>query len=398
MLPTSADVQSHDGVINLDHQATTPCHPSVIQAMEPWWQEQWGNASSRQHRLGLTAAAAVSSARETLASSLGLDADELIFTSGATEANNLALLGHARARARSDGGPGHLISVLSEHHAVLDPLIQLRQEGFELTLLTPQPDGLIQVSDLEQAIQPDTQLVSVMVANNEIGVIQPIRELSALCSSRGITMHTDAAQAYGHLDLQARDLGCALISLSAHKLNGPKGIGALAVQRGTPLLPLQWGGGQEQGLRPGTLPVPLIIGLAAAAKLALADRSERQDRLSLLRDRLWSALKVRHPQIRLNGAQQPRLAHNLNITVPDVSGSRLHRTLKSRLACSSGSACSRGEPSHVLKAIGRSRAEAEASLRLSLGRDTTPAEIEVAIDVISAAIEGMTSGKTRVNR
>jgi len=398
MLPTSADVQSHDGVINLDHQATTPCHPSVIQAMEPWWQEQWGNASSRQHRLGLTAAAAVSSARETLASSLGLDADELIFTSGATEANNLALLGHARARARSDGGPGHLISVLSEHHAVLDPLIQLRQEGFELTLLTPQPDGLIQVSDLEQAIQPDTQLVSVMVANNEIGVIQPIRELSALCSSRGITMHTDAAQAYGHLDLQARDLGCALISLSAHKLNGPKGIGALAVQRGTPLLPLQWGGGQEQGLRPGTLPVPLIIGLAAAAKLALADRSERQDRLSVLRDRLWSALKVRHPQIRLNGAQQPRLAHNLNITVPDVSGSRLHRTLKSRLACSSGSACSRGEPSHVLKAIGRSRAEAEASLRLSLGRDTTPAEIEVAIDVISAAIEGMTSGKTRVNR
>ena len=398
MLPTSADVQSHDGVINLDHQATTPCHPSVIQAMEPWWQEQWGNASSRQHRLGLTAAAAVSSARETLASSLGLDADELIFTSGATEANNLALLGHARARARSDGGPGHLISVLSEHHAVLDPLIQLRQEGFELTLLTPQPDGLIQVSDLEQAIQPDTQLVSVMVANNEIGVIQPIRELSALCSSRGITMHTDAAQAYGHLDLQARDLGCALISLSAHKLNGPKGIGALAVQRGTPLLPLQWGGGQEQGLRPGTLPVPLIIGLAAAAKLALADRSERQDRLSVLRDRLWSALKVRHPQIRLNGAQQPRLAHNLNITVPDVSGSRLHRTLKSRLACSSGSACSRGEPSHVLKAIGRSRAEAEASLRLSLGRDTTPAEIEVAIDVISAAIEGMTSGETRVNR
>ena len=398
MLPTSADVQSHDGVINLDHQATTPCHPSVIQAMEPWWQEQWGNASSRQHRLGLTAAAAVSSARETLASSLGLDADELIFTSGATEANNLALLGHARARARSDGRPGHLISVLSEHHAVLDPLIQLRQEGFELTLLTPQPDGLIQVSDLEQAIQPDTQLVSVMVANNEIGVIQPIRELSALCSSRGITMHTDAAQAYGHLDLQARDLGCALISLSAHKLNGPKGIGALAVQRGTPLLPLQWGGGQEQGLRPGTLPVPLIIGLAAAAKLALADRSERQDRLSLLRDRLWSALKVRHPQIRLNGAQQPRLAHNLNITVPDVSGSRLHRTLKSRLACSSGSACSRGEPSHVLKAIGRSRAEAEASLRLSLGRDTTPAEIEVAIDVITAAIEGMTSGKTRVNQ
>ena len=377
-------------MINLDHQATTPCHPSVIQAMEPWWREQWGNPSSRQHRLGLTAAAAIGSARERLARSLGIESDELIFTSGATEANNLALLGHARARALADGGPGHLISVASEHHAVLDPLRQLRQEGFELTLLPPQQNGLIKVEQLHQAIQPNTQLISVMVANNEIGVIQPIRELSAVCKSRGITMHTDAAQAYGHLRLDSEQLGCALISLSAHKFNGPKGIGALVVRAGTQLQPLQWGGGQEQGLRAGTLPVPLIMGMAAAAELSMNDLEERQVRLQTLRDQLWQELKDRNPTITLNGALQPRLAHNLNITVPAISGSRLQRALRPQLACSSGSACSRGEPSHVLQSIGRNRFEAESSLRLSLGRDTTTTDIDGAIEVITDAIQTLT--------
>ena len=377
-------------MINLDHQATTPCHPAVIQAMEPWWREQWGNPSSRQHRLGLTAAAAIGSARERLASSLGISSEELIFTSGATEANNLALLGHARARALSDGGPGHLISVASEHHAVLDPLQQLKEEGFQITLLTPQRNGLITVEQLEQAIQPNTQLISVMVANNEIGVIQPIQALSAVCNSHGITMHTDAAQAYGHLPLDAEELGCALISLSAHKFNGPKGIGALVVRAGTQLQPLQWGGGQEQGLRAGTLPVPLIMGMAVAAELSMHDLEDRQARLQALRDQLWEELKDRNPTIQLNGALQPRLAHNLNLTIPDVSGSRLHRALRSRLACSSGSACSRGEPSHVLQSIGRSRLEAEGSLRLSLGRDTTATDIDGAIEVITTAIQTMT--------
>ena len=390
MLTPHTQLERSEVVINLDHQATTPCHPSVIQAMEPWWREQWGNPSSRQHRLGLTAAAAIGSARERLASSLGIRSEELIFTSGATEANNLALLGHARARALSDGGPGHLISVASEHHAVLDPLLQLKQEGFEITLLTPQKDGLITEQQLEQAIQPNTQLVSVMVANNEIGVIQPIQALSAVSSSHGITMHTDAAQAYGHLPLNAEELGCALISLSAHKFNGPKGIGALVVRAGTQLQPLQWGGGQEQGLRAGTLPVPLIMGMAAAAELSMQDLEDRQARLQVLRDQLWQGLKDRNPTIQLNGALQPRLAHNLNFTIPDVSGSRLHRALRSRLACSSGSACSRGEPSHVLRSIGRSRLEAEGSLRLSLGRDTTATDIDGAIEAITAAIQTLT--------
>ena len=377
-------------MIYLDHQATTPCHPSVIEAMEPWWREQWGNPSSRQHRLGLTAAAAISSARERLAGSLGIRAEELIFTSGATEANNLALLGHARARALTDGAPGHLISVASEHHAVLDPLLQLKEEGFRITLLPPQGNGLIEVEQLEEAIQPDTQLLSVMVANNEIGMIQPIPELSAVCDSRGITMHTDAAQAYGHLPLHAEELGCALISLSAHKFNGPKGIGALVVRAGTQLQPLQWGGGQEQGLRAGTLPVPLIMGMAAAAELSMNDLEERQVRLQTLRDQLWQGLKDRNPTITLNGALQPRLAHNLNITVPAISGSRLQRALRPQLACSSGSACSRGEPSHVLQSIGRNRFEAESSLRLSLGRDTTTTDIDGAIEVITNAIQTST--------
>tara|TARA_B100001063_G_scaffold216200_1_gene217700 strand:- start:2033 stop:3172 length:1140 start_codon:yes stop_codon:yes gene_type:complete len=377
-------------VINLDHQATTPCHPSVIEAMEPWWRQQWGNPSSRQHRLGLTAAAAISSARESIAGSLGIRSEELIFTSGATEANNLALLGHARARTLSDGGAGHLISVASEHHAVLDPLLQLQEEGFQITLLAPQEDGLITVEQLEQAIQPNTQLISVMVANNEIGVIQPIRDLSAVCRRRGITMHTDAAQAYGHLPLNAEELGCELISLSAHKFNGPKGIGALVVRAGTKLQPLQWGGGQEQGLRAGTLPVPLIMGMAAAAELSTQDLKDRQARLQALRDQLWEGLKDRNPMIQLNGALRPRLAHNLNITIPEISGSRLLRTLRPRLACSSGSACSRGEPSHVLRSIGRSHLEAEASLRLSLGRDTTTIDIDGAIEVITTAIQTLT--------
>ncbi len=386
MLPTtSADLIPGD-LIQLDHQATTPCHPLVVKAMEPWWEQDWGNASSRQHRLGLTAAAAVASARSRLASHLGVEANDLIFTSGATEANNLALLGHARARAQAEGRCGHVVTLATEHHAVLDPMHQLQREGFALTVLHPKDTGLIDANALKGVLRDDTQLVSVMVANNEIGVVQPMRELAELCQSRGITLHTDAAQAFGHLRLNRDELGCDLISLSAHKLNGPKGIGALVKRRNVSIQPLFWGGGQEQELRPGTLPVPLIVGFAAAADLAHADLETRQDQLATLRDQLWQGLKSRHPQLRMNGAPEPRLAHNLNITVPDVSGVRLHRCLKRSMACSSGSACSRGQPSHALQAIGLSRREAEASLRLSLGRTTTVADIHRAVDAISACI------------
>ena len=386
MLPSSDTVSTQGGAIALDHQATTPCHEDVVTAMEPWWREQWGNPSSRQHRLGLTAAAAVQVAREQLSDCLNCSAEQLIFTSGATEANNIALLGHARAVSRDRGKPGHLISMVSEHHAVLDPLQQLRSEGFRITLLSPEPDGRLAPAKLEAAIREDTQLVSVMLANNEIGVIQPLPEVAALCRAHGVTLHSDAAQAFGHIPLDSQRLGADFLSLSAHKLNGPKGVGALICHPELAVEPLQWGGGQERGLRPGTLPVPLIIGFAKAAELALGDLASRSQRLEQLRNRLWEGLQQRHPTVVLNGHATARLPHNLNITIPGVSGSKLHRALRSRVACSSGSACSRGEPSHVLMALGRSRQEAEASLRLSLGRSTTDGDIDQAIQALNDVI------------
>ena len=366
--------------VALDFQATTPCAPEVLEAMEPWWQQHWGNPSSRQHRLGLTAAAAVSDARERLAACLKVDPTQVVFTSGATEANNLALLGHARAL-----GKAHLISVATEHHAVLDPLQQLQREGFSVTLLTPGPDGLISPEQLEAAITPETRLVSVMAANNEIGVLQPLEPLGALCRAHGITLHSDGAQAFGMLPLDPDALGVDLLSLSAHKLYGPKGIGALVLREGIAIEPLQWGGGQEAGLRAGTLPTALIVGFAAAARLALQEQEQRNSHLQHLRDQLWEGLQQRLPGVLLNGALQPRLPHNLNISLPGVNGSRLHRALRPHLACSSGSACSNGAPSHVLQALGRSRTEAEASLRLSLGRDTTAEDIRQAVMVIGDA-------------
>ena len=384
MIASSASPQLPNSPLLLDFQATTPCTDAVVEAMAPYWQDAWGNPSSRQHRIGLHASAAVNLARRQLAESLDVAPDRVVFTSGATEANNLALLGHAR-----HWGSGHLISVASEHHAVLDPLAQLQREGYAVTLLQPGADGLIDPSQLQDAITPDTRLVSVMTANNEIGVLQPLAELGAVCRNHGITFHSDAAQAFGHIPLLPDQLGLDLVSLSAHKLYGPKGIGALVMRQGLGLQPLQWGGGQEAGLRAGTLPTALIVGFAAAARLAMADRDERRQRLAQLRDQLWAELHQRIPDLQRNGAEQPRLSHNLNITIPGVNGARLHRALRPHLACSSGSACSNGEPSHVLQALGRSRAEAEASLRLSLGRSTTAADIEAAAACISEAVAGL---------
>ena len=381
MIAITSKIELTTQPLLLDFQATTPCAREVVEAMAPYWSEAWGNPSSRQHRLGLHASAAVNLARRQLAGSLGLAPERIVFTSGATEANNLALLGHAR-----HWGSGHVISVSTEHHAVLDPLAQLRREGFRVTLLQPGADGLIDPARLREAITDDTRLVSVMTANNEIGVLQPMAELAAICRTEGITFHSDAAQAFGHIPFQPDELGLDLVSLSAHKLYGPKGIGALVVREGIELEPLQWGGGQESGLRAGTLPTALIVGFATAAELAMADLPQRQQRQKQLRDLLWTDLHRRIPDLQRNGAEQPRLSHNLNVTVPGVNGARLHRALRPHLACSSGSACSNGEPSHVLQALGRSRSESEASLRLSLGRTTTREDIHQAVNAISDAV------------
>ena len=382
----------------LDHQATTPCDPAVVAAMAPWWTEQFANPASRLHRPGLLAAAAVDQARTQILGQLGLTAGappenprghqgdaQLIFTSGATEANNLALKGLAEAELAAGGNRRQLVTLATEHRAVLDPLRYLARHGFRLSELPVGSDGLVDLDQLAAALGPDTLVVSVMAANNEIGVLQPLAAIGSLCRQRGIPFHCDGAQAVGHIALNPAELGIDLLSLSGHKLYGPKGIGALAISRPLALAPQLHGGGQQGGLRAGTLPVPLIVGLAAALNLAHADRLEREQRLGALRDQLWQGLEALGG-IRRNGAAAPRLAHNLNICVEGVEGGALHRALRRQLAVSGGSACSSGEPSHVLAALGLSRLEAAASIRFGLGRSTTTAEIGQAIGALAEAI------------
>ncbi len=378
-------------LLPFDYQSTTPCSQEVLNEMLPYWNEFWGNPSSRQNRSGIQAAAAVTLSREKLATCLDVAPERLIFTSGATEANNLALLGHARAKAIKHGSPGHLITLATEHHAVLDPLRQLKREGFRLTELRPGHDGILSRNQLVDAFERDTFLVSMMFANNEIGVIQPLKEMSELCRDRGISFHSDVVQGFGYLPFKPDELGLDFVSLSGHKLYGPKGVGALLFRPELPILPLQWGGGQEQGLRAGTIPVPLVVGFAKAAEIAIRELHVQQERFCLLRNTLWEGLRQEIPDLMLNGAMNPRLTHNLNFTVPGVRGSNLHRQLRPYLNCSSGSACSNGEPSHVLSSIGRSFSEAEASLRLSLGRDTTESEVKQAIDLISTVVDQLRS-------
>ncbi len=369
-----------------DYQSTTPCSQEVLEAMAPYWNELWANASSRQSRFGLMASAAVTLAREQIASLLNVVPERLIFTSGATEANNLALLGHARAMAADKGSPGHIITLATEHHAVLDPLRQLIREGFRLTELYPGPDGLLSKDQLVEAFEEDTFLASFMFANNEIGVIQPLAELVEACKEKEVLVHSDAAQAFGHIPIEVDKLGLDFISISSHKLYGPKGIGSLVMRSELPILPLHWGGGQEQNLRPGTIPVPLIIGFAKAAELAFRDLNIHQEKLGLLRDQLLIDLRQKIPDIIVNGSMENRLPHNLNITILGVSGSRLFRELRPFISCSSGSACSAGKPSHVLLALGRTVKEADSSIRLSLGRDTSIEDIKKATSVIDNVV------------
>jgi cysteine desulfurase len=374
-----------DPVIYLDHQATTPCEPAVVEAMAPWWNEQFANPASRSHRPGLLAAAAVEQARGQIAGALGVHANAVVFTSGATEANNLAIKGLAEAELLAGGSRRHLLCLSTEHRAVLDPLRYLSRHGFALTELPVPPTGLVDLEQLNQHLRADTLLVSVMAANNEIGVLQPVGAIAQLCRERGIRFHCDGAQAVGHIPLQPEDLGIDLLSISGHKLYGPKGIGALVIGPGVQLAPQLHGGSQEQGLRAGSLPVSLIVGLAKALELALADQAERAERLAALRDQLWQRLQALGG-IHRNGAAAPRLAHNLNIWIEGVDGAALQRALRPSLALSSGSACSSGEPSHVLQALGLSRQQAAAALRFGLGRRTSAAEIEAAAELVSTAI------------
>ena len=373
--------------IYLDHQASTPCDPKVVAAMAPHWNEEFANPSSRSHLPGLAAAGQVEQAREVMAASFGVPPESMVFTSGATEANNLAIKGLCEARMARGR---HLITVATEHRAVLDPCRYLEKMGFGLTVLPVEADGLLDPARLEAALQPDTVLVSVMAANNEIGVLQPLAAIGALCRSHGAAFHCDAAQLVGHQQLKPLQLGIDLLSCSGHKFYGPKGCGALVVADGIELAAQLHGGGQEGGRRSGSLSTPLVVGLAAALQFALIDASEREQRLGLLRDQLWRGLQ-QLGGMQLNGALQPRLAHNLNITVAGVNGTRLHSNLKKRLAVSGGSACSSatGAPSHVLLALGRSRLEAAASVRFGLGRSTTEAQISATLEWFSQVLANL---------
>jgi cysteine desulfurase len=360
----------------------------VLQAMLPYFCERFGNPSSTTHYYGWEAEAAVKQARETLAAAIGAEAEEVVFTSGATEANNLAIKGVAEAYF-SQGQ--HLITVQTEHRAVLDPCHYLEGLGFKVTYLPVPADGLLDLAELEAAIRPDTILVSVMAANNEIGVIQPLAEIGAICRRHQVLFHTDAAQAIGKIPLDVAQVD--LMSLTAHKIYGPKGIGALYVRRRNPRVRLaaqMHGGGQERERRSGTLYTPQIVGFARAVELALAEREAETERLLQLREGLWQHL-CSLGGIHLNGHPSQRLPGNLNVSIEGVDGAALLLGLQPVMAVSSGSACSSigTAPSHVLTALGRSKSLAYASLRFGIGRFNTAEEIETCARQVIATVESL---------
>jgi len=378
-----------EGPIYLDHHATTPLDERVLEVMLPYLREDFGNAASRTHLFGWRAEAAVDDARERLCEMLGArDPAEIVFTSGATESNNLAILG----LAESQRSRRHLITIQTEHPSVLDPCRALTRRGFELTELAVDSMGLVTVDVVEAAIREDTFLVSVMAANNEIGVLQPIREIASLCRDRGIPFHSDAAQAVGKIALDVDREGLDLLSVSGHKIYGPKGVGLLRVRKsGRPRLtlePRQYGGGHEGGLRAGTLPVASVVGLARALEICLEEREAEALRLAKLRDQLKKELEAMLPgRVIVNGDETQRLPGNLNLCFLGIDGERLLADL-SGIAVSSGSACSSAEPgpSPVLLALGREASLAKASLRFGFGRANTPDDVSEAARCVALAV------------
>ncbi|MDL2717003.1 MAG: cysteine desulfurase family protein [Acidobacteriota bacterium] len=374
--------------IYLDYHATTPVDPRVFEAMRPYFTEHFGNAASRSHSFGWRAEAAVTAAREAVARLVGANPREIVFTSGATEANNLAVLGAARARQ----APGaHVVTSAIEHRAVLDPCRRLEAEGFSVSYVPPDAHGLTSAAAVAGAITPETVLVSVMAANNEVGTLNPVGEIARVCKERGIVFHTDAVQALGKIPLDVHGLGLDLVSLSAHKLCGPKGVGALFVRAVNPrvrLDPVLFGGGHERGLRPGTLDVPGIVGFGAAADIAHAEGEVESQRVAKLRDRLWERLLGSVDGIERNGHPSLCLPGNLNVTIAGAPADAVMSNARD-VAVSSGSACTSAsaEPSHVLLALGRTRQEAEASIRFGLGRFTTEEEVDRAAGDIGRAVE-----------
>jgi cysteine desulfurase len=371
--------------IYMDYSATTPIDPRVADKMIPYLREQFGNPASRSHAYGWSAEAAVEEARAEVAKLVGADPREIIWTSGATESNNLALKGAAHFY-KSKGK--HIITVKTEHKAVLDTVRELERQGFEATYLEPQDNGLISLEQLEAAIRPDTILVSVMFVNNEIGVIQPIKEIGELCRKKGVIFHCDAAQATGKVHINLEELKVDLMTFTAHKTYGPKGIGALYVRR-KPRVRLEaqmHGGGHERGLRSGTLPTHQIVGMGEAFRIAREEMDTEIERVKALRDRLAKGL-LEIEEVYINGDMEHRVPHNLNVSFNFVEGESLIMAIKD-IAVSSGSACTSAslEPSYVLRALGRSDELAHSSIRFTIGRFTTEEDIDFAINLLKSKV------------
>ena len=374
--------------IYLDHASTTPVRPEVVEAMAPYFTEHFGNPSSI-YPLGQEASDAVAAARESLASLIGATPREIFFSSGGTESDNWALKGFARANATKGR---HIITSAIEHHAVLHTCEALEREGFEVTYLPVDEHGLVSVEDFKAAIRPDTILASIMFANNEIGTIEPVRQLAAAAHEANVVFHTDAVQAFGHEPIDVNELGIDMLSASSHKIYGPKGVGLLYVRRGVKLQNLLDGGQQERGRRGSTENVPGIVGFARAAELAAEEIAPERDRQLALRDHAIRRILAEIPSAKLNGSWESRLANNVNFSFEFIEGEGMLLQLAARGICvSSGSACTSGslDPSHVLLAIGLPHEIAHGSLRLTLGRDTTLEDVDFAVDSLKATLQNL---------
>ncbi len=375
-----------DRLVYLDHAATTPVAPEVIDAMLPYMREIWGNPSSI-HRYGRQASRAVEASRETVAKLLNCTAREVYFTAGGTESDNLAIFGAAYARQEKGK---HIITSVIEHHAVLHSVDVLEKQGWEITRLPVDKFGLISLDDLKKAIRPDTVLVTIMHANNEVGVIEPVAEIGAICREAGILFHTDAVQTAGHIPIDVVAMNIDLLSLSGHKLYGPKGVGAIYIRKGIKIKPLIYGGGHERGMRSGTENVPGIVGLAKAVELAIADMEVEGERETKLRDKLLDGILERIKDSFVTGHRTKRLPNNASVIIQYVEGeAQLLRLDAVGIAVSSGSACTSGslDPSHVLTSMGIPVAFAHGSLRLSLGRSTTDEDIDYVLEKLPPVIE-----------
>ena len=375
--------------ILLDYQSSTPCSKEVVDSMKPFWTDIFSNPSSKSNLDCINASAILEASRERIGQYLLLNNKKVIFTSGATESNNLALIGFARNYQAKTGNYGHIITLKTEHKAVLEPMDQLKKEGFKVTQIIPEKDGLISEENFIRNIREDTFLVSIMLGNNEIGVIQPLENISRICKSREIILHSDFAQCLGYIDLKGLSTEVNMITLSSHKVYGPKGIGLLLIDDHLDLQPLILGGGQEYGLRSGTSPLPLIVGFTKAIEIAVSNQKKNFEKLILHRNILLKGLLENNSGLLINGSLEKRLPHNLNLTALNLNGSKLHKLLKYKIICSSGSACSNGEPSHVLLALGRSFKEAESSIRLSIGLSTNLQDIKKATQIITETITSL---------